>query len=382
MSALDVSSSLYHCSIKIASSKLTDKPSLYYWIILLFEHQLWTYLDYFRDYAELCFKEFGDRVKNWITLNEPWTYTVNGYVTGTAAPGRCSGWQGRDCAGGDSGREPYLVAHHQLLSHATAVQLYKEKYQASQKGRIGITLVSLWFVPYSYANPDQIDARRALDFMFGWFMDPLTNGDYPSSMRDLVRNRLPKFTEEEAILVKGSFDFLGLNYFTAYYVQTAPFLNNIFSLLIDSYLIDARVNITSERNGASIGPKAASDWLYVYPAGIYNLLLYTKSHYQNPLIYITENGVDEFNNPKLSIEQALQDNQRIDYHFRHLQYLQKAIKARVNVKGYFAWSLLDNFEWASGYTVRFGINFVDYKNGQKRYPKLSAHWFRSFLKKH
>lgn len=89
------------------------------------------YREDFKDYAELCFKEFGDRVKHWITLNEPWTYSYGGYVSGTQAPGRCSSWQQLNCTGGDSATEPYLVSHHQLLAHAAAVHIYKHKYQVS-----------------------------------------------------------------------------------------------------------------------------------------------------------------------------------------------------------------------------------------------------------
>ncbi|MED6205994.1 Beta-glucosidase 12 [Stylosanthes scabra] len=332
----------------------------------------------FRDYAEVCFKEFGDRVKHWITLNEPWTYSQGGYASGMLAPGRCSKWVNPNCTGGDSGTEPYLVAHHQLLSHASAVQLYKKNYQESQKGVIGITLVSHWFVAASNSKLDQNAAQRAIDFMFGWFMGPLTRGDYPESMRSLVGTRLPKFSSEQVKSLKGSFDFLGLNYYTTNYAAHSPKLTHSKP----NYLTDSHANLTTERNGIPIGPMAASNWLYVYPKGIRELLLYTKQKYNNPLIYITENGIDEFNDPTLSLEEALIDTFRIDYYYRHLFYLHSAIRDGVNVKGYFAWSLLDNFEWASGYTVRFGINFVDYKNGLKRYYKLSAKWFKNFLIKY
>ncbi|XP_062171430.1 beta-glucosidase 12-like [Alnus glutinosa] len=334
-------------------------------------------VDDFRDYTELCFKEFGDRVKHWITLNEPWSFSKVGYATGQYAPGRCSSWQNLNCTGGDSGTEPYLVTHNQLLAHAAAVQVYKQKYQASQKGVIGITLISHWMVPFSDAKHNRNAALRALDFMLGWFLDPLTNGDYPHSMQSLVGKRLPKFTKEQSKLVKGSFDFIGLNYYTAYYAAYAPNLNAGHA----SYLTDSLANLTAERNGILIGPPAASDGLYVYPRGFLDLLLYTKERYHNPLIYITENGVDEFNNATLSLEEALVDNHRIEYHHSHLWYLRRAIMEGVNIKGYFAWSLLDNFEWNLGYTVRFGINYVDYKNGLKRHPKLSARWFKNFLKK-
>ncbi|KAJ8760062.1 hypothetical protein K2173_010918 [Erythroxylum novogranatense] len=335
-------------------------------------------VEHFRDYAETCFKEFGDRVKHWITLNEPWSYSVMGYATGSLAPGRCSAWQQLNCTGGDSATEPYLVAHNQLLAHASAVQLYKRKYQATQKGVIGITLVTNWFVPYSNAKHNRNAAKRAIDFMFGWFMEPLINGDYPHSMRSLVGRRLPKFSEEQFKSVKGSFDFLGLNYYTANYAAYLPSSNIINA----SYVTDSHANLTTARNGIPIGPQAASSWLSVYPRGIRDMLLYIKKTYPNtPVIYITENGIDEFNNSTLTLEQALEDNMRIDYYYHHLSYLQRAIQDGVNVKGFFAWSLLDNFEWDSGYTVRFGINFVDYKNGLKRYPKHSAKWFKRFLKK-
>ncbi|KAG5250047.1 beta-glucosidase [Salix suchowensis] len=318
----------------------------------------------YEDYAQICFREFGDRVKYWITLNEPWSFSIGGYAAGLLAPGRCSDWQGLNCAGGDSGTEPYLAAHYQLLAHAKAVQLYKKKYQKTQKGVIGITLVSQWFVPFSDAKHDQNAAKGALDFMLGWFMDPLTRGHYPHTMRSLVGDRLPKFSQQQSQMIKGSFDFIGLNYYTSNYAAYMP----LPILLI-------------QRHGVSIGPKAASEWLFVYPRGIRDLLLYVKREYNNPLIYITENGIDESNNGSLTLKEALADTTRVDYYYRHLNFLRRSIEDGVNVKGYFAWSLLDNFEWYAGYTVRFGINYVDYKDGLKRYPKLSAHWFKSFLKK-
>ncbi|KAL1324000.1 hypothetical protein AAHE18_13G056900 [Arachis hypogaea] len=345
--------------------------------------------DDFKDYAEVCFKEFGDRVKHWITLNEPKSVSKNGYANGRYAPGRCSDWLKLNCTGGDSGTEPYLAAHHQLLAHAAAAKLYKTKYQASQKGLIGITLDSDWFVPVSKAKSDCDAARRALDFMFGWFMEPLTKGEYPKSMQSMVGDRLPKFSEEESQQLRGSFDFLGLNYYSSLYAAYAPHLRSAKPAL----QTDALVNTSNQHNGNPLGPVAASDWLCIYPRGFRELLLFIKKQYSNPVIYITENGYDEFNDPTLSLEEALIDTYRIDYFYRHLYYLHTAIRLvsllhfpqsrdGVNVKGYFAWSLLDNMEWDSGYTVRFGLIFVDFKHGLKRYPKLSAHWFKNFLKKH
>ncbi|KAA8549581.1 hypothetical protein F0562_001401 [Nyssa sinensis] len=333
-------------------------------------------VDDFRDYADLCFKIFGNLVKHWTTLNEPWSFS-DGYATGAFAPGRCSSWLENNCTKGESGTEPYIVTHHQLLAHATVVKLYKEKYQASQQGIIGITLVSNFFVPYSNSSSNRRASLRGLDFMLGWFMEPLIYGHYPATMRLLVRNRLPQFSEENSTLVKGSFDFIGINYYTAYYARNEPSSN----MINVSYTTDSRVNQTAERNGVFIGEQAGSDWLYIYPKGIWDLLLYMKKKYNNPPIYITENGIDEVNNSTLSLKQARIDNFRINYYYRHLYFVRQAIKDGVDVRGYFAWALLDNFEWNSGFTVRFGINYVDFENGYKRYPKLSAEWFKQFLKK-
>jgi len=158
---------------------------------------VWIFSKDFRDYADVCFRAFGDRVKHWVTLNEPWTYSINGYANGTMAPGRCSSWVNPNCNGGDSGTEPYIVSHHQLLAHAAAVRVYKTKYQVccyfvknhffyqfklcsktntfwnvhvqeSQKGLIGITLVCNWFIPFSDTKFDQKAAERSVEFMYGW----------------------------------------------------------------------------------------------------------------------------------------------------------------------------------------------------------------------
>ncbi|XP_020111668.1 beta-glucosidase 12-like isoform X1 [Ananas comosus] len=328
------------------------------------------------DYAEVCFKEFGDRVKHWITFNEPWSFCSFGYASGTSAPGRCSPWAG-NCTAGDSGREPYTVCHNQLLAHASAVKVYKNKYQGTQKGKIGITLVSHWFIPYSDSKPDQDAAQRSLDFMYGWFMDPLTRGDYPFSMKAIVGNRLPKFTEQQSELIKGSYDFIGLNYYTTNYAYSVPPSNGLHT----SYTTDSQANTTGVRNGIPLGPQAASAWLYIYPPGIRDLLLYTKTRYDNPVIYITENGVDEFNIPSLPLKLALKDDIRVSFHQKHILNIYKAIREGVNLKGYFVWSFMDDFEWGGGYIYRFGLVFVDYNDGLKRCRKKSARWFHRFLNK-
>ncbi|KAM7502648.1 hypothetical protein LguiB_001552 [Lonicera macranthoides] len=357
-------------------------------------------IDDFRDYADICFREFGDRVKNWITFNEPWSFSYGGYAVGALAPGRgyippepkgasiadllppspfsyppASGRRPRNPPVGNPGTEPYVVSHHQLLAHGAAVKLYREKYQNTYNGNIGITLVTIWTEPYSNKPQDILAAERAQDFWFGWFMDPLTTGDYPLSMRELVGKRLPKFTKEESHLLKGSFDFLGLNYYTANYVEDA---HHLF-VAEPHYVTDPKVRYHTKRNGRLIGPQGGSKWLFVYPKGIYNLLMYIKNTYKSPQIYITENGLDEENDPNLSLWHCLFDDKRVAYHHDHLHYIKVAIERGAEVNGYFAWSVLDNFEWSSAFSVRFGTTFVDFNNGLARYPKLSSGWLKFLL---
>ncbi|KAJ4711677.1 putative Beta-glucosidase [Melia azedarach] len=332
----------------------------------------------FGDFVDFCFKQFGDRVKQWVTLNEPNLFTKGGYAAGTNAPGRCSNYIG-NCTAGNSATEPYAVAHHLILCHATAVKLYKEKYQASQKGLIGITLYTFWAVPKFQTVASRDAATRALDFMFGWFFNPITYGDYPKIMRELVGDRLPKFTNSQSKMVKGSIDFLGFNYYSANYADGMTYYSNANL----SYTTDNRVNLTTEKNGIPIGQQTGASWIYLYPKGIREILLYIKRKYNSPIIYITENGMaDVENSISRPIDNALNDSLRIKYHRLHLSHLLKAInKDGVDVRRYYVWSFLDNFEWSSGYTLRFGITYVDYKDGLKRSFKKSALWFRSFLQK-
>ncbi|XAR63408.1 Beta-primeverosidase [Bertholletia excelsa] len=330
----------------------------------------------FRDFAEVCFKEFGDRVKHWITLNEPYIFVYAGYDSGTKAPGRCSAWKANNCSAGNSATEPYVVGHHMLLSHAEVVKLYKQKYQASQKGEIGISQVTHWMLPYSDASSNKKAAQRALDFMYGWFMDPLFFGDYPRSMHSLVGKRLPKFKPEEAKMVKGSFDFIGLNYYTSNYAAAARYANTINNV---SSSTDSRAKLTTSRNGKPICPPTDVSDFFSCPRGIRDLLVYTKERYNNPTIYITETGIGDANNR--TTQEGVKDPRRIDFYHRHILAVKDAMKVGANVKGLFAWSFLDNFEWNSGYTTRFGLIYIDYKNGLKRYPKHSAFWYKKFLLK-
>ncbi|KAJ4969590.1 hypothetical protein NE237_002689 [Protea cynaroides] len=272
-------------------------------------------------------------------------------------------------------RYPGKIADHS--NGDVALDSY-HRYKTSQKGKIGITLVSNWMEPFSTSQPDIAASHRALDFMLGWFMSPLTYGYYPRTMRTLVGDRLPEFSKNQSLMVKGSLDFLGLNYYTANYAADDVQLNKT---LIISSTTDSHVHFTVSKNGTLIGAPSGAAGLYVYPRGIRELLIYTKEKYRNPVIFITENGYGELNSHTQFVQEALKDDVRTEFYLSHLSYLRTAIEDGVDVRGFFAWSLLDNFEWNSGYTLRFGINYVDNNDSLKRYPKRSAIWFKNFLRR-
>ncbi|GAB7366168.1 hypothetical protein MBLNU230_g7730t1 [Neophaeotheca triangularis] len=317
------------------------------------------------NYARVVFAAFGGKVKHWITYNEPWCSSILGYSIGQFAPGHTSDRE--KSAVGDSSREPWQVGHNLLVSHGAAVKVYREEFKERDGGQIGITLNGDWVEPWDPNDPEDVEAcERKLEFSIAWFADPVYKGDYPASMRKQLGDRLPSFTEEERALVQGSNDFYGMNHYCANYIkhrtgtpEPEDFLGNLESLL-------------ENKDGQAIGPETQSPWLRPNPPGFRKLMKWISERYGGPPIYVTENGTSLKGENDMPRDQILSDEFRVEY-FRG--YINAMAEARtfdhVDVRGYMAWSLMDNFEWAEGYETRFGVTYVDYSD-QTRYPKKSA----------
>ncbi|KAL6652396.1 hypothetical protein ACP70R_011321 [Stipagrostis hirtigluma subsp. patula] len=322
-------------------------------------------------YADICFRAFGDRVRFWTTFNEPNLCTKYQYMLGKYPPNHCSPPFG-NCNSGDSHREPYAAAHNIILSHAAAVRNYKENYQAKQGGSIGIVIAMKWYEPLTNSTEDILAARRSQSFEVEWFLDPIFLGDYPREMRDILQSNLPTFTPEEKKLLRYKADFIGLNHYTAIYAKDC-----IYSPCnIQTYEGNALVLAVDERDGVQIGRNAALVGYYVVPEAMEPAVMYVSQRYKDTPIYITENGLSQHSDT--SMEELINDIERVNYLQGYLTYLSKAIRNGANVRGYFVWTLMDNFEWTFGYSVRFGLYHVNFDT-QERTPRMSARWYQEFL---
>ncbi|OQU81954.1 hypothetical protein SORBI_3006G145400 [Sorghum bicolor] len=324
----------------------------------------------FTYFAELCFKMFGDRVKHWATFNEPNILAKLAYSAGIFPPNRCSRSYGT-CDSGNSSTEPYIAAHNMILAHAKAVNIYRKNYKAKQGGSVGITLSMMWFEPLRNVTEDHVAVGRALSFDAAWFLDPLFFGDYPQQMRKILGPNLPKITEGEKQLIKNQIDFIGVNHYNTFYVKDC-----IYSLCDSD--TEALVSQSTERNGIPIG-KLTPDNSYVVPGSMEKLVMYLEQRYKSIPLYITENGYAQIGNSSTTTEELINDNGRSSYIGDYLTYLSFAIRKGADVRGYFVWSLMDTFEWNSGYTVKYGLFDVDLKS-LKRTPRLSAKWYSKFIK--
>jgi len=263
-----------------------------------------------------------------------------------------------------------VSGHNLLLAHARAVARYRTEFQPKQKGEIGITLNTDWFEPLTPSDADKEAAQRAMDFMCGWFADPVFKGDYPESMKKNCGERLPAFTDEEKALLKGSSDFFGLNHYGSGYVGAPPEGGAAATLSMwgtkqeGGYFEDQKVAKKDDPKWK----RTHMDWPVV-PWGLGKLLTYLHKTYAAPGgIYITENGCAVEEN---DVATAENDTFRVEFLQGYIAHMHRAIEEGADVRGYFAWSFLDNYEWSHGYTKRFGIVHVDYET-QKRTPKASA----------
>lgn len=365
----------YHSLIdELKANNIEPMVTLYHWDLpqALEEKGGWLNEDivtYFRNYTDLVFKEFGSKVKLWITLNEPWVTAYNGYGYDRIAPGR---W--------GPGTNTYTVVHHQIKAHVAAYHLYNDVYRKTSPGgagQIGITLSVVYCFPKNSSDPDDIAAAdRQIQFVLGLFANSVIEGDYPDVVKSKVleksqklglqKSRLPSFTAEEVALNKGSTDFLGINYYSSEIASAAerPF---------DPPTYDDDTDVTLELDPSS--PSSGSSWLHSVPRGYRGILNWIKTKYNNIPVYLTENGLSDRNG-------SSRDAHRITYIRQHLNQVLKAIKLDgCDVRGYTVWSLMDNFEWISGYLEKFGLYSVDFKDANRtRTPRASALYYSSVIK--
>jgi beta-glucosidase len=307
--------------------------------------------DWFADYAAAVFARLGDRVANWVTLNEPWVVVDAGYLNGVHAPGRSSL--------ADAPR----AAHNLLRAHGQAVQAYRAMsatQRAGGTGRIGIVVNLEPKDPASDRDDDLAATARADAYMNRQYLDPLLLGRYPEEMASIFGEHWPEHPSSDFAVIGEPIDFLGLNYYTRGVTRHDPTRPPVFAA-------------TVPQAGAQY---TALDW-EVHPQSLRRVLLWLRDRYGDRPLYITENGA-AFDDPPLDDAGRLRDPRRVAYYRSHLRAVRDAIADGVDVRGYFAWSLLDNFEWACGYDKRFGLVHVD-RGTQKRTLKDSAHFYREVI---
>lgn len=313
-------------------------------------------VDDFKYYAETAFKSFGDRVKTWTTFNEPWVICTNQYGNGAFAPGINKGDYGK-----------WTCGHNLLLAHAEAVKSYRDNYKKSQGGKIGMALWSEWSEPYSDDWKDRRAAQNKMDIDFGWFADAIHFGDYPELVKKVYPQYIKGFSDYEKSILKKSYDFMGLTLYTAKYARDNGDANGWWVL-------------TEGRDGKTIGEQAESYWLYNVPWSINRITTYMSKRYGYPEIQILENGISEKGEAGETGIAALQDPLRTKYFRGYIDEVCKSKKAGSKITAYYAWSFLDNWEWKEGFSTKFGIVNVDFKNkALPRTPKDSAKWLSKWV---
>ena len=301
---------------------------------------------WFVDYARIVFNRLGDRVSMWATHNEPAVPSMAGYGSGVFAPGFADT------------TAAYQAVHTLNLAHGFTVQAFR---QGGFKGKIGIVLDLHNYVPASASDEDRQACQRAVENAQYIFLDPIFNGKYPAYWLEWVGASAPKIQPGDLETIHQPLDFLGMNHY---------FTTSVRHSAHGGLLKTEQQQLTSPSLGyTDVG------W-GIYPSGIRAVLQRVKSDIGDLPVYITENGCAIQDEP--AANGYVEDRQRVNYLRLHLIELHKAIQEGVNLRGYFIWSLMDNFEWASGYRPRFGIIRVDYST-QRRIPKLSAHWYQNVI---
>jgi beta-glucosidase len=302
---------------------------------------------WFAEYASTCFRAFDDRVTRWVTLNEPWVIAHEGYGIGTHAPGH------REF------REVPLVTHNLLRSHGAAVQAY----HADGKHEIGLVVNLEPKYPASDSAEDIAATARADAYMNRQYLDPVFRGEYPRELVDAFGDAWPDFPDTDWSLIQMPFDFLGVNYYSRNVVRDAP-----GELPLRAARVRQEGNLHTEM-----------DW-EVFPAALTRMLVWIRDRYGNHPLYITENGA-AFDDPDRAMNGVIEDPLRVTYLRDHLRAAHDAMSQGVDLRGYYAWSLLDNFEWAFGFSKRFGIVRVDFDT-LERTPKSSARFYAEVIRSH
>ncbi len=336
---------------KLNENGITPAVTLYHWDLpqKLQDKGGWANRDtvyHFVEYAKYVFENLGSQVPIWITHNEPFVAAIVG------------NWIGRHAPGITDFKTALRVAHHLLLSHGLVVKAYREM---GFKGEIGITLNMNPIYPAAENDKDIAAAKRFDEYLNKWFADPVLKGGYPA---DLLRSfgdmdLAPEILEGDMSAINQPIDFLGINHYYSSFVREDE----------NNWPVYAS-EISTGRD------RTKMDW-EINPEGIHDLLVYLKKEYGDIKIIITENGA-AFNDI-VNYEGKVEDDNRLNYLYTYLEQVNRAIGEGVNVAGYYAWSLLDNFEWAHGYSKRFGIVYVDFKT-QKRILKKSAYWYADVIK--
>ncbi len=333
-------------------------PTLYHWempLVLEMGHGGWLnpeVVEWFAGFARLCFARYGERVRHWITINEPDAFAMCGYRWGVHAPARV--------AHPDS--EPFLVGYHLLRAHARAARLYRDEFRGGEDGRIGIAISTHWAEPASESPADRAAARRSMERQFGWFAHPPVFGEYPEAMRHLTDGPLPALTGEDRALLKGSVDFLGLNQYHTVQVRAPTGGGDGEAHYV------AEIDIVETADFGA--PRSSMGWTFV-PWGMRKVLGWLDETYPGVPLYVTENG---YPLPAAGREESLADEARVRHYRDYLAACHEAVAAGVDLRGFFAWTLMDNFEWGLGYTVNFGLHHVDFAT-LERTPKASARFY-------